>query len=179
MKVIGADLGLLSGKTTFALVEIEADRVTFIESLKVETAPVGRNADGSWFPRLSEIARQFADWLPTTGAEAFGFEAVYLNKNPRVTIALATLGGILGGIALSHSLPAARVYPVQGKVALAGNSQAGKDDMVAAARHILGIETDEHTADAIGVALHTEMVARMQSLTGAGEIINIITKEKL
>lgn len=174
MKVIGADLGLLSGKTTFALVDITDNQVTFIGSLKVETMPIGKAADGHWFPRLAEIAGQFAGWLPTTGAEAFGFEAVYLDKNPRVTIALATLGGILGGIALSHSLPVARVYPVQAKQALTGDHRAGKGDMIAAARHILGIDIDEHTADAIGVALHTEVVARMQALTGTGEIMNII-----
>lgn len=127
MKVIGADLGLLSGKTTFALVEIGGNEIALVDVLKVKTSPIGKAVDGHWFPRLAEIAAAFTTWLPSTGAEAFGFEAVYLDKNPRVTIAPATLGGLLGGIALSHSLPAARVYPVQAKQTLTGSGQAGKE----------------------------------------------------
>jgi len=172
-RVIGADLGWRDYRTSLALLDFTGDRPALLDTFQARTTDGGNDA---WFAKLGDVAGQVDAWLQTALADGvttgFAFEAVYLENNPTVTIGLATLGGLLAGLARSRGCPVARVYPVQAKTALAGSAKAGKSAMVEASGRLFGLTTDQHLADAIGVALHGEAVLRQRRLTGTGEVID-------
>jgi len=173
-RVIGADLGWRDYRTSLALLDFTGDRPALLDTFQARTTDGGGN--DAWFARLGEVAGQVDAWLQTALADGvptgFAFEAVYLENNPTVTIGLATLGGLLAGLARARGCPVARVYPVQAKTALAGSAKAGKSAMMEASGRLFGLTTDQHLADAIGVALHGEAVLRQRRLTGSGEVID-------
>lgn len=170
-RVIGADLGWRNYRTSLALLDFSGNQPVLMGTFQARTSP----DDGApWFARLGEVIVQVDVWLQNvlTGRPAgFAFESVYLDKNQQTTIALATLGGLLGGVALTRGCPVVRVYPVQGKVALTGDSRAGKAAMRQAAETLFGQPADQHVADAIGIALHGEAVLRQSRFPG-GEVIH-------
>lgn len=172
-RVIGADLGWRNYRTSLALLDFSGNEPALLDTFQAKTQPGNGNA---WFNQLGSVADQVDQWLATALAAGvptgFAFESVYLDKNSQTTIALATLGGLLAGVARARGCPTARVYPVQAKSALTGDSRAGKEAMQQAARNLFGREVDQHLADAIGIALHGEAMFRQSRLVGSGEVID-------
>jgi len=168
-RVIGADLGWRDYRTSLALLDFTGNRPALLDTFQARTTPGDNDA---WFARLGSVANQVDAWLQTALADGaptgFAFEAVYLENNPATTIALATLGGLLAGLARSRGCPVARVYPVQARTALTGDSRAGKAAMQQAANRLFGREVDQHIADAAGIALHGEAMFRQSRATGGG-----------
>lgn len=117
-----------------------------------------------WGARVAAIGLLALATAQGQPCELLAYEASYFARNLQTLRKLAALEGVILLIAAQLDLPVVAVQPAEAKIALAGDAQADKLMMIAAARRLGWPGSSSHEADAIGVALAAEAQHRRAQL---------------
>lgn len=117
----------------------------------------GRDA-GERCRAILEWGQELLDGHPV---EYVAIEEPVMGRNARSTLLVERAASYLEALALSRGLKTLRVHPSQAKAAIA-HGGAGKDEMIRAARLVIGEEPkSHHHADAVGVLAAAQAMFRM------------------
>lgn len=111
-----------------------------------------------WEASIDNIGKQLGECFDVWGIDGYyidllAYELPHIHLNAQTTIKLAHMCGIVRKIAVDAGIPVRGVQPSQAKAALVGSGAATKEQMVATALMLFGVELSTHEADAVGVAL--------------------------
>ena len=161
--VVGLDPGLAC--TGWGLVRSEGSRLSHLGHGRVET-----DARDTLPERLAALHRGLAAVLALNQPTEAAVEEVFLNRNPRSSLALGQARGVVLLAAAEAGLPVAEHAPRRIKKALVGTGAADKRQVMAMVARLLPgcgpLEEDE--ADALAVAIaHAHLTARAAGLAAA------------
>lgn len=155
MLAIGIDPG--TAITGYGLVRLDEDgRLRPIAFGVVTTEPATPMPE-----RLSELHSALADLLLLHRPETAAVEKLFFQKNVSTALAVGQARGVALLALAQAGVPAAEYSPREVKLAIAGYGGAGKRQMQAMVRALLGLSEPPHpddAADALAVAichLHT------------------------
>jgi crossover junction endodeoxyribonuclease RuvC len=155
--VLGLDPGTQVTGWAIVCVSIRGVQVRGAGSLKLGNGDLpGRLVELDY--KLRDLARK---WSWDHAAIESGYVSFGKRANPPSQLALAEARGVCKVVALTHGRHVEQYKPAQVKIALTGNGQAEKADMIRFVDLRFKWIADEDTADAIGVAVcHAERMER-------------------
>lgn len=157
---LGVDVGFSSSPTGCALLWFNG------EPRLLETFSIRPRCGGGWQERQYDILHQLDNrlWallrnIPSADL-LIGYACAHYQKNQQTALTLSELCGGVRGLAVAHGLACVGVQETESKIALTGERQASKADMIAAALRIFGKLLSEHEADGAAHALAAEATWR-------------------
>ncbi|MBE3563392.1 MAG: crossover junction endodeoxyribonuclease RuvC [Hydrogenibacillus schlegelii] len=149
MRIIGIDPGV--GRVGYGVVEADGDRWRAIAYGVIATEPGRRPAD-----RLLAIAEALEALLRQTDPQAAAVERLFFKANVTTAMAVSEARGVILLVLGRRGLNVAEYTPAEVKQAIAGNGRAGKGQMQAMVRLLLGLPAPpapDDAADALALAL--------------------------
>lgn len=160
MKVLALDPGLTrQNPAGLAVVDTDVPRLLYIDKVLL---PI----DIDWYERLTIIAIALQRVILLYQPLIMAWEIPPLMKNAQTLIKLSHIGGVAAGVAAQYGLLLQPVSPIEAKQALTGNDKADKADMIRAVKTLFGYDVSKDQADAVGIALAAEALARQRRLVG-------------
>jgi crossover junction endodeoxyribonuclease RuvC len=174
-RVLGVDPAA-AGATGYGVIESDGRRCRMLRfgALRAER---GRK-DPEHFPeRLREIHALLAELIEEFRPDGVAVESVFTAQNIKTALRLAEVRGVVLLAAAQRGVPVCSYSPREVKSSVAGYGHAGKEQMQAMVRALLGMsETPEpaDAADALAVALcHVQAAhfrAQLASKAGSGPL---------
>ena len=107
---------------------------------------------GDRVERLTQLGKSLDALFGEWGPDVVGVESSFVKTNVQTAIKLGQAQGIVIGAAIRVGATWVDVAPATAKKALTGSGKATKEQMQKVARMVLGVDVNEHQADAMGVA---------------------------
>ncbi len=160
MRILGIDPGLQV--TGFGVIEKHGQRLSYVASGCV------RSARGELAARLATLLEGLNEVIATHRPEQVVVEKVFLNVNPRSTLALGQARGAAICAAVLAGLPVAEYTALQVKKSVVGNGQAKKEQVQHMVRRLLALPgaPGADAADALACAIchaHGERLGRLST----------------
>lgn len=162
LRILGIDPGLRV--TGFGVVERGAHRLAYVTSGCV------RSGEGDLPARLRAILEGLNEVIAAQRPAEVAIEQVFVNANPRSTLALGQARGTAICAAVLAQLPVAEYTALQVKQAVVGNGHATKGQVQHMVRRLLALpgEPGPDAADALACAICHAHGARMGALSTRG-----------
>ncbi len=164
MRLIGLDPSL--SRTGWGIIDVAGRELAFVASGAVRTYPRQTMAE-----RLGRLDRELGEVLEAHRPAAAAIEQIFVNRNPRSTLALGLARGAAFVAVARRSLPVHEYSPSTVKLAVTGEGRAGKEQVAALVRRILpaAVAETHDASDALAVAIchasHARTYARL-TVTG-------------
>lgn len=162
MRILGIDPGLRT--TGFGVIEFSGQRLKYIASGTISSG----DADQGIPKRLGILYAGICEVITTYHPEAAAIEQVFLNVNPKSTLALGQARGAAITALVSHDLSVAEFSALEVKKAIVGTGRAAKPQVQEMVRRLLALSKapGPDASDALGVAIcaahHMEMDAKLK-----------------
>ncbi len=162
MRILGIDPGLQV--TGFGVIDKNGQRLAYVASGCV------RSGRGELAGRLKTLLEGLAEVIAAHRPQQVVVEQVFVNVNPRSTLALGQARGAAICAAVLAGLPVAEYTALQVKQAVVGNGQAGKSQVQHMVKRLLALAGDPSpdAADALACAICHAHGARLGRLSTRG-----------
>lgn len=163
MRILGIDPGLRT--TGFGVIEFSGQRLKYIASGTISSGDTAQGVPR----RLGILYEGICEVIKTYNPEAGAIEQVFLNVNPKSTLALGQARGAAITALVSHQLSVAEFSALEVKKAIVGTGRAAKPQVQEMVRRLLSLTKapGPDASDALGVAIcaahHLEMKAKLKS----------------
>lgn len=149
MRIVGIDPGLRI--TGFGVIEFVNQRLRYIASGVIQTV----SAKESTPQRLGILFEGVTEVLATYHPEVASVEQVFLNVNPKSTLALGQARGAAIAALVCQKLPVYEFSALEVKKNVAGSGRAKKEQVQEMVRRLLSLKTAPGTdaSDALAVAI--------------------------
>lgn len=149
MRIIGIDPGLRT--TGFGVVDFAHQRLSYIASGTIETS----SAKHSTPERLGILFKGVTEIVQTYHPEYAAVEQVFLNVNPKSTLALGQARGSVIAALVCQSLSVKEFSALEVKKNVVGSGRAIKSQVQEMVRRLLDLKSVPGTdaSDALGVAI--------------------------
>ena len=163
MRILGIDPGLRT--TGFGVIEFNGQRLKYIASGKIVTGDASEGIPkrlGILFSGISEV-------IKTYHPDAAAIEQVFLNVNPKSTLALGQARGAAITALVAHDLSVAEFSALEVKKAIVGTGRAAKPQVQEMVKRLLALQKAPGTdaSDALGVAIcaahHRDLNVKLKS----------------
>lgn len=157
MRIVGIDPALRV--TGFGIIEFNHQRLRYIASGVIDTS----DAKDSTSARLGIIFKSVTEVLQTYQPEVAAVEQVFLNINPKSTLALGQARGAAIAALVSKNLPVFEFSALEVKKNVVGSGRASKEQVQEMIRRLLSLKSPpgKDASDALAVAIcaahHEEM----------------------
>jgi len=160
VRILGIDPGLQV--TGFGVIDKHGQRLAYVASGCV------RSARGELAERLATLLEGLNEVIATHRPQQVVVEKVFVNVNPRATLALGQARGAAICAAVLARLPVAEYTALQVKKSVVGNGQAGKEQVQHMVRRLLALPgaPGADAADALACAIchaHGEHLGRLST----------------
>ena len=147
MRILGIDPGLRI--TGFGVIEKSGSTLRYLSSGCV------RSGEGELAARLKTILDGLAEVIGANRPQEVAIEKVFVNVNPRSTLALGQARGTAICAAVIAGLPVAEYTALQVKQAVVGKGHAQKEQVQHMVRRLLALPADPSpdAADALACAI--------------------------
>ncbi len=160
MLVLGVDPG--TATTGYGLVRERADRLEALDYGVITTSK-----DLPLAERLLLIYRRLSELIARHSPDTVAVEELFFNKNVRTALSVGHARGVVLLAAAAAGLPVAEYAPPEVKQAVTGYGGAGKPQMQAMVKMVLGLQAPprpDDVADALAVAICCTHSRRLERL---------------
>lgn len=163
MRILGIDPGLRT--TGFGVIDVRGQKITYVASGTIRSgeAEIGiPKRLGILFSGVMEVIEHYQP-------EAAAIEQVFLNVNPKSTLALGQARGAVISALVTRDLVVSEFSALEIKKAIVGTGRAAKPQVQEMVRRLLSLKTapGPDASDALGVAIcsahHFEMASKLKS----------------
>jgi crossover junction endodeoxyribonuclease RuvC len=165
MRIVGIDPG--SERTGYAIIDSDGSRH---RALRYGVIAAGRRVP--FHKRLEKIYSELTSILRRSRAEVMAIEEVFYALNVQSALKLGHARGIALLVAARLDIPVAEYSPLEIKNSIVGYGRAGKHQVLAMVRVLLGLPSGPlaaDAADALAVAIcHSHHMAR-EAMSGRRE----------
>ncbi|MGH8727455.1 MAG: crossover junction endodeoxyribonuclease RuvC [Burkholderiales bacterium] len=168
MRILGIDPGL--NVTGFGVIESDSRRLNYIASGSVKTS------QGELASRLRTILDGVREIIASHQPDLIAVEQVFVNVNPKATLALGQARGAAICAAVLRDLPVYEYTALQVKQAVVGNGHASKEQVQEMVRRLLNLngKPSADGADALACAIchaHSKSNAFVSGRVRKGRVI--------
>ena len=163
MRILGIDPGLRT--TGFGVIDVRGQKITYVASGTIRSgeAEIGiPKRLGILFSGVMEVIEHYQP-------EAAAIEQVFLNVNPKSTLALGQARGAVISALVTRDLLVSEFSALEIKKAIVGTGRAAKPQVQEMVRRLLSLKTapGPDASDALGVAIcsahHFKMANKLKS----------------
>lgn len=147
LRILGIDPGL--NVTGFGVIGTDSRKLTYIASGAIKAR------DGELAPRLKIILEGVREVIASHQPDLIAVEQVFVNVNPKATLALGQARGAAICAAVLRDLPVFEYTALQVKQAVVGNGHASKEQVQEMVRRLLKLngKPSPDGADALACAI--------------------------
>jgi len=162
MRILGIDPGLRT--TGFGVIEFSGQRLKYVASGTIQSGEASLGIP----TRLGILYEGLCEVIQTYKPNAAAIEQVFLNVNPKSTLALGQARGAAITALVSHQLSVAEFSALEVKKAIVGTGRAAKPQVQEMVRRLLALSKapGPDASDALGVAIcaahHLEMKTKLK-----------------
>jgi len=162
VRILGIDPGLQV--TGFGVIDQHGPRLAYVASGRV------RSGRGELAARLKVLLEGLAEVIAAHAPQVAAIEQVFVNVNPKSTLALGQARGAAVCAAVLAGLPVAEYTALQVKQAVVGNGQAKKSQVQHMVKRLLALAGDPSAdaADALACAICHAHGGRLGRLSTRG-----------